>query len=185
MRVFVIAVALIGMLLAFSAQAQNIEYTVEPIVGYERVQKLIPTPHSTDRLVYGARATAGIPYISAEAEYTHSRDTEDYPLTPQTITETEDKARIGLRSSINLASTVYFFLRAGAQAKQVRREIVGSGASDSTDPIRYNPYAGAGFRFRLGHRFSFSADATAVFRNFPNMAENDYMFTAGFVVSLP
>lgn len=42
---------------------------VEPIVGYERVQMLVPTPHIKDRLVYGLRSIYEFTVLSAEAKY--------------------------------------------------------------------------------------------------------------------
>ncbi len=44
----------------------GIQSDIEPVIGYERVQKLVPTPHTSDRLVYGARAWLGFPLVAVE-----------------------------------------------------------------------------------------------------------------------
>lgn len=159
---------------------------VEPIIGYERVQKLIPTPHTTERLVYGVRVTVGLPLISAEAEVTRATDTESFPTINQTIKDTEDKARVGARSTFRLGGMISLIARAGAQAKLVKHEFNTAGVTGVVvDPIKYNPYAGAGFKFKMSRQIALTADITVVFRDFPNMNQNDYMTTAGFVVSFP
>jgi hypothetical protein len=57
------------------------------LLGYERVQKLLPTPHMKQRLVYGARFTAGVSIIAAEAEALRGTDT-DNDLSQVTATPT-------------------------------------------------------------------------------------------------
>jgi hypothetical protein len=171
---------------AAQAAAGLLTYNVEPIIGYERTQKLLPTAHTRDRLVYGARITAGIPLVSAEAEYTRARDSEDFPALTQTIVETADRARIGLRSSLQLSGFLHAFLRAGAQASLSRHDTTTGGVLVSTvDPIRYRPYAGAGFRGRIASNISLNVDITTVFHDFPNMNNNDYLTTASLSVSFP
>ncbi|MBY0370901.1 porin family protein [bacterium] len=161
------------------------KFDLEPIVGYERVQKFLPTAHTKDRLVLGGRVVLGTPLISAEAEYTRANDTESYPATSTDIAEQQDKARVGLRSTYNFA-LVSVFARAGAQARLTKRTVTVSGTpSTQTDPITYNPYAGAGARVHIRNNIALSADITVVFNGFPNMNMNDYMTTAGLVVSFP
>lgn len=171
---------------AFAATGM-ISTTVEPIVGYERVQKFTPTQHTKERLVIGARVTAGMPLISAEGEFTHATDTEDFtsPIV-QTIQETEERARVGARSTLKLSGFVNFFVRAGGQARLVRRDTTISGVTTTVmDPIRYNPYAGAGLRITVSNNIALNADLTVTFRAFPDMTQNDYMTTASVSVSFP
>lgn len=179
----------LGMALATAptfAASSMLKYEVEPIIGYERVQKLVPTPHTRDRLVYGVRVIAGLMMISGEAEYTRGMDTESFPLTATTRRDTDDKARIGLRSNLAMGRLFNFIIRAGAQAKQTKTEnTVGAVTTTSISPIKYNPYAGAGLKMRLASNVSFTADVTAVFNDFPDMSQNEYMTTAGFAVSFP
>src|SRR5687767_3267052 len=94
-----IAVAVSAPLLAVSyAEAAPFGLGIEPIIGYERVQKVLPTQHTKDRLIYGARLTLGIPLLSAEAEFTRGTDTENFPSDDLTIKDTDDKLKLGLRS---------------------------------------------------------------------------------------
>lgn len=186
MKAYFVAALLLVAAVPSLAANMVIKTNVEPIIGYERVQKLVPTAHSRDRLVYGARVTVGIPFVSAEAEYTRATDTEAFPATVTTITDTDDKVRLGVRSNFHLLGLVSIFIRGGAQARQSRHETtVGASVTRSTDPIVYNPYLGGGLAAHLGSKFSLTADVTTVFRSFPSFNDNDYMVTAGFVVSLP
>jgi len=161
---------------------------IEPIVGYERVQKLVPTVHSRDRLIYGARLTAGILLISAEAEYLRGTDTESFPDQDLTVKDTADKAKLGLRSTISFGGILSLVLRAGAQASQNKHEETTGGVTTSTtEAIKYRPYGGGGLRLGLGRNISLTGDIVAVFpSHFPNnMQNNEYQTTLGFTVRFP
>src|SRR4051812_14131954 len=98
-----------------AARAQALVLTsIEPIVGYERIQKFVPTPHTHDRLVYGARFTAGLLLLSVEGEYLRGMDTETFPS--MSTKDTTDKARLGLRSTFHFLGPISLFARAGGQA---------------------------------------------------------------------
>lgn len=159
---------------------------ITPIIGYERQQKLIPTPHSKDRLVYGARLRVGVPLVSAEAEYTRAQDTEDYPTTSTSYKDTTQRGKVGLVSQLRLTGLLTFSARAGVNATLTQIETTQSGVTtNSQDPIRYNPYAGAGVRVRLSSKITADADIVAIFRAFPDMNANEYQTTAGFTLSFP
>jgi hypothetical protein len=159
---------------------------LEPIIGYERVQKLVPTAHSTDRLLYGVRATAGIPLVSMEAEYTQSSDTENFYDSSLTIKDSDEKLKIGVRSTLQAASFLSVTARAGGQAtRNTHTETSGSTTTSTVKPITYRPYAGVLLNGHLGSKFSLSGGITVVFTNFPEMSQNEYQTTLGFGISLP
>ncbi|MBS1985844.1 MAG: hypothetical protein JST16_16920 [Bdellovibrionales bacterium] len=157
-----------------------------PIIGYERVQKLVPDPHSTDRLTYGARLTLGVPLLAIEAEYTQGRDTETFTSQDLVITDTAQKARVGLRSGLG-GSLLRIIGRGGVQAKQNHHvEAVGGTTTvDKHEPVSYKPYAGAGLRMGLSARMSVSVEVVAVFNKWPDMKKNDYETTAGLNIRIP
>ena len=101
---------------AYASSTGGFGIGLEPVVGYERVQKLVPTAHTSDRLVYGARLTLGVPLLSVEAEYLRGTDTEAFPSNDLTTIDTDDKIKVGLRSRLALGSLLSFTLRAGGQA---------------------------------------------------------------------
>lgn len=163
-----------------------IRYTVEPIIGYERIQKLVPTKHTKDRLIYGARVLFGIPLISGEGEYTRGTDTEEFSSPALTVKDTTDKAKLGLRSTVKLIGVVYAFARAGAQAKQnVHEETLAGVTTKTTEPVIVKPYAGAGLTAKLGRNFRFDADFTVVFADTQNWRDFEYQTTAGIAVEFP
>lgn len=171
-------------LLTASAQAV-VKMEIEPIIGYERVQKFLPSQHQKDRVVYGGRVIVGMPFIAVEGEYTRASDTEVFTATNTTIAEVEDKARLGARFSYRF-TLLSIFARGGAQARLTKRVMtVGAAVTSQTDPIKYNPYAGAGVKLHFRQNIALTADVTVVFNAFPNFAQNDYMTTAGLVVSFP
>lgn len=159
---------------------------IEPIVGYERVQLWVPNPHTKDRLVYGARATYGFSVLSAEAEYIHGNSSESFPAQNLSTKDTTDKLKLGLRSGIDILSLINLYARAGCQASQNHHEETSTGVTIVTkQAVNYHPYGGAGLRLRIGRNLRATADLTTVFRDFPNMTNNDYQLTAGLVVQVP
>lgn len=156
--------------------------SIEPIIGYERVQKLVPTAHTTSRLLYGARLTAGIPLVAAEAQYTRGNDTEEFPDQSLTIKDMDEKLKLGLRSSIRMTSLFSLQARGGGQAKRNTHEVNGLA---TVNPITYQPYAGLGLQSRLGRNFVLEGGVTTVFNDFPHMSQNEYETTLGFSILFP
>ncbi|MBC7691778.1 MAG: hypothetical protein H7222_08405 [Methylotenera sp.] len=179
----------LSVLLIPSAQAAGpsmVTTTVVPIIGFERTQKLVPTPHATTRLIYGVRVTAGVRLLSLESEYTHGMDSEAFPLQNLTTRDTADRVKLGIRSTFAMSSFLSTFLRAGGQATRNVHEETNSGVSTkTTDKIKYSPYAGTGLDIRLFHNFSLTAGLTVVFNQFPDLKKNDYQTTAGFTIRFP
>src|SRR3954466_3399663 len=81
-------------------QTEALAILLEPIVGYEQVQQVLPTRHSVNRLMYGARLSLGILILSIESEYTHSTVTETF--TNMSQVDTGDRLKVGLRSGFPL-----------------------------------------------------------------------------------
>lgn len=168
----------------YAASSTNGE--LEPIFGYERVQKLVPTPHTKDRLVYGVRYSLGVPLLSAEAEYTRGMDQESFPSSNLDTKDTADRLKVGIRSRVRMGSFLSAFARAGGEAyRNIHEETVSGATTKTEEPIKYSPYAGAGLNARLGKQFALNAGLTVIFRNFPVMTQNDYQATAGFTVKFP
>jgi hypothetical protein len=164
----------------------GVSLKVEPIIGYERVQKFVPTLHSKERLLYGARATGGIPLISLEAEYTQSSDTESFSSPTLTVKDTDEKLKLGLQSRYPLNPFISVTGRGGGQAKRnTHVETSDSGSTTSSDPITYRPYLGFLINADLPGKLNLSAGLTAVFNQFPDMSQNEYQSTFGFGVRLP
>lgn len=178
---------ILGVLLfSLPAQAALFKTEIEPIVGYERVQKIVPVAHTRDRWVYGARVTMGILWIAGEAEYTQGRDTEDFPAQTLRIVDVTDKAKLGLRFRFRLLRMLKLTVRGGAQAARNRHEETLAGVRTVVyQPIVYKPYLGAGLSFDFTKHFSFNGDLVTVFNDFPEFRNNEYMVTAGFVVRFP
>jgi hypothetical protein len=161
-------------------------FTVEPIIGFDRVQKLVPNPHTKNRLIYGARATAGILLISAEGEYTRGQDDESYSDLDLTVKEQADKAKLGIRSGFKLGPVVTFNLRAGGQATKGKRDETRGGVTTTySQDLEVDPYAGAGLRGRLSNKLSASAEVVAVVTDTSDLSKNEYQTTAGFSIHLP
>jgi hypothetical protein len=172
---------------AFAKPGGLFRMEIEPVVGYERVQKLIPTPHQHDRLLYGARLTVGVIWVAAEAEYLNSTDNESFAAEGLATKDVTDRAKVGLRVNMNLARILAFTLRGGCQATRNRHTETSGGVTtvNPYEPITYRPYLGAGFTATLARNFALRADMTAVFEDFPSFKDAQYQATAGLVVRFP
>lgn len=159
---------------------------VEPIIGYERVQKLVPYHHTKDRLIYGLRFTLGFLILAGELEATRATDTEDFPDLSFSSKDTRDKVKLGLKSTIKLGGFLHAFARAGGQASRNVHEETSLGVHTRTEEaIKYKPYAGAGASAKLGKKVSFNAGITVIFNEFPKMDQAEYEAMAGFTVKFP
>ena len=159
--------------------------TVEPVVGYERVTKTQPIIYSKDRMLYGVRMIAGIPFISAEAEYTHASDTTSFPILGTDSTDTQDRIKLGIRSTYRVGF-LSVFVRGGGQAtRNTYSETIASVTTTTVSPVKYWPYLGGGLRFHMSRNLALTGDIVTIFRNFPNMNDNDYQVTAGLTISYP
>lgn len=182
------SLALLGLLVSLPALGRGglVEVEVEPIIGYEREQKLLPEPRTTETILYGARLTAGIPMVSGELEYTTSTDTESFPALGLSQTEKTERAKLGIVSKLRLGRLFRFKLRGGAQARRTTTEQTsGTVTTRSVSPVKYKPYLGAGVQARLTPKFRFSADLVTIFEDFPSFRNNQYQLTAGFSVKFP
>lgn len=171
---------------AAHADIAGLSLKIEPIIGYEIVQKFVPTNHTSSRLIYGARVTGGFLILSLESEYTHGTDSETFPAQSLSTTDTADKLKIGLRSGYRLGALLSLYARGGVQATQNRHDQTQSGVSTSSlDPIIYRPYAGADFNFDLGSKISATAGVVVVFNNINDMSKNEYQTVAGLSAHFP
>lgn len=174
----------LGLFFSQNSFADLLSVQVEPIIGFEHVQQLLPSPHSVNRLVYGARVTAGVPLVAAEAEYTHGTLLEEFPNMSQT--SISDRLKVGLRSGIGLGTLIRFSIRGGVQASQTQTSQTVAGVTTITyDALRYDPYAGAALNLRLSNKINGSVGVVAVIRDIQNLEQTEYQVTAGFSVRFP
>lgn len=156
--------------------------TFEPIVGYERVQKLSPTVHTKARLIYGVRANFGPPLISIEGQVTQGNDTEVFPLLDLTIKEEVINAMLGLRSQIGFGP-LGFYIRAGGHARKSKITTTKAGASTVKEPAIYaSPYAGTGISLKLASMLRVNAGITVIFSGRPKGSDQEYQTTLGFAL---
>ena len=173
---------------SFSLLAKGTEgLSVTPIVGFERIQRTLPTPSMKTRTVVGARAIYRLPITSLEAEYTHGEDDATNSTTNTSYKFVDDKLRLGLRGDFNIASFLSWDLSGGLQAKQTKTTTTVSGStSTSTTKTSTDPYVGTGVSLHLLNMFSLNADITAVYTptDEPGLKDYELRPTLGFTIRL-
>lgn len=161
--------------------------SITPIVGFERIQRTLPTPHMKTRTVFGARAVYRLPITSLEAEYTHGQDDATDPVTSTSYKFVDDKLRVGLRGDFNIASFLSWNLTGGVQGKQTKTTRTVAGATSTTSTkTNTDPYVGTGLSVHLLNMFSLNADVTAVYAPTDDPALEDYEIrpTLGFTIRI-
>ena len=170
---------------AQSGTADKGYFKLEPIIGYERVQKIEPTPHTKSRLIYGLRANYGPPILSAEAEITQGKDDESFPDRNLTIEEKATNLMAGLRSSFNLGGVLSWYLRAGGHARKSEYTRTENGVTTTRDPAVYvSPYAGTGATLNLMGTLTANAGITVIFTGRPKGSDHEYQTTLGFGIKI-
>lgn len=161
--------------LPFSSIAADARLTFEPLYGIETALVRFPEPpRYVTRATYGLRLVYGTTPLSAEAEATRSQSRNDYPDLNQKVEDTSDRLSLGLRSTIPLASFLGFYLRAGGRASQGETTVTTNGVSeDIKNPLRVDPYAGAGFQLAFSSILAANAGVTLI-RNAEGKYDSQY-----------
>lgn len=179
-----IPLAIIGSVSSQAALPTGVSVNIQPIVGYSFERK--SNPERKERvLTYGARVIAGYRILSAEAEYTRGDSDAVYPAQDLRIEELTEKARLGLRSTYDLASLLSFTLRGGAEAGRRNTERTLAGVTTKSEsPTTVDPYLGAGLGIHLGNTLSLNAEAVATIKDVNDLTKNEYTTTLGFTISV-
>ena len=169
-----------------SSSSSGNNLSISPIIGVERIQKMMPSPSMKTRTIFGARAVYKFPIVSAEAEYTHGQDSAYDQATSSTYQDTGDKLKLGLVEEFSLGSFMSTHLRGGAQAAQDKLTKTVNGANSTTvTTTKVNPYIGTGVVFHIMQAFSLTADVTVVYIPAKTSGLSDYEVepSVGFVLS--
>lgn len=161
--------------------------SIIPIVGFERVQRTLPTPNMKTRTVFGARVLYRLPISTLEAEYTHGQDDASDSVNSTTYKFVDDKLRVGVRGDFNIASFLSWNLNGGMQVKEAKTTTTVSGQTSTTKTsTSTDPYVGTGLSIHLFKVFSLNADVTAVYTPTDNPALDDYEIrpSLGFTVRI-
>lgn len=158
---------------------------LQPIIGFERVQKILPTPHSKNRLIYGGRLLLGPSFFAMETEFVMGKDDEHFPARDLTIEEETQRLKVGLRSSLRFFPGFSWVLRGGAQGRKNKMRMVESGVvTNKSTATRVHPYIGTGFDWWLFGNFSASGDFTVVLTDYPKEGDREYQSSLGFSIRI-
>ncbi|PIP94932.1 MAG: hypothetical protein COW00_14190 [Bdellovibrio sp. CG12_big_fil_rev_8_21_14_0_65_39_13] len=159
--------------------------SIEPLYGFETVQKFEPTAHTKNRAIYGIRAILGSGFLRGEAEVTQAKDTESFLDQDLKIEDTTNKAKAGLRFNFRMASLLTLYLRSGMQLKQSEITRTQAGVSTKRKTGFYSdPYAGGGLRVHFMTNFSLTADYTIIWSDYPVSNKKEYQTTLGFAARI-
>lgn len=163
-------------LLSSVTLADDSRFTFEPLYGVETALVRYPEPGKyVTRATYGARAVYGTNLLSGEAEFTQAKSREDYPSQNMKVEDTSDRLSLGLRTTLPASQYIGFFIRAGGRASQGKTKVTTNAVEETKDnPLRIDPYAGAGFQLAFGSNLALNAGATMV-RNSENKYDAQYM----------
>lgn len=163
-------IKLISLFLVFNlwARSNSVSSTnnfrLIPIIGYEQVQELLPTPHMQSRLFYGARASYMLQLATVEVEYLIANDQTTDAATNIGYKNDEQKFRLGLLGSLYADNFLYWYVRGGVQGRQNKLTKTQAGVSTITyAKFATNPYIGTGAQVYVSSFFSLNADLTVTY----------------------
>ena len=151
-------------LFCFPAFGADSKFTFEPIYGVETRLVRYPEParYSTDA-VYGARVLYGMTILSGEAEYTTTKSRKDYSSTDTKVEDSVERLSLGLRTTFPVSQFIGAYFRAGGRAQRGETVIETAGDKETKDnPLRIDPYAGAGLQLAFHSNFALNAGATMI-----------------------
>jgi hypothetical protein len=159
------------------ASSERSNLSISPIIGFERVQQMLPTPTMKTRAIFGAQALYKLPVAALEAEYTHGQNTNDDAGTNTSYKYTDDKLKLGLRGGFGIGQFLSSHLSGGAQATQSKvTKTVNSTTSTSETTTKVNPYVGTGIAVHLLNTFTLSADITVVYKPTSTQGLSDFEY---------
>lgn len=170
---------------AFAKSSQT-SFKVSPIVGFEHVQQALPTPTMKTRAIVGAQAIYSLDFISFEAEYTHGQNTNSDSATDTSYKYVDDKLKMGVRGTFQMADFLSYHLNGGAQLTQSEvTKTVASTSTTSTNTTKVNPYIGTGVSLHFLDAFSLSASVTVVYKptSTGGLSDFEYQPSLGFGVN--
>ncbi len=170
-----ISVSVLSLFSSISIAASESKFVFEPLYGVETALIRFPEPGKyVTRATYGARAVYGTNLLSGEAEITQAKSREDYPSQNMKVEDTSDRLSLGLRTTLPVSSFIGFFIRAGGRASQGKSVVTTNSVEETKDnPLRIDPYAGAGFQLAFGANLALNAGATMI-RNSENKYDAQY-----------
>jgi hypothetical protein len=137
---------------------------IEPVVGFEKYYRIEPAPASFQtRTILGVRATYGVTGLSGELEVTQGTNTSNVldGAVNKEVKDTRNQLRLGLKSTIPIASFFAFTARAGARGREDTSEITASGVKTTVESgVHVEPYAGAGISIAIASNLAINAGAT-------------------------
>ena len=164
-----------------AANYKGIEYSLEPIYGYQKLELKEPHEHVKWEYFYGARITGGYKSFTLEGMYSKTEVDETFLGTGEISRNVVEKLKLGFSSSYNFNSWSLALLRIGAEIKQVsHHSITLSGTTSTKKEEDFSPYLGIGFEIYLKKFVAITLGVTAIFNEIPDdMWNNDYEYTSG------
>lgn len=168
---------ILSLLLCQVALAADSKLSIEPLYGIETSLVRFPEPSKyVTRATYGVRALYGSTLMSGELEVTEAQSSNNYPSIDQKVEDKSQRAALGIRSTYALGSYLGIYGRLGGRASQGETKVTTAGVSETHEnPLRVDPYAGAGVQLAFSSHFALNAGVTMI-RNEENKFDSQYTF---------
>jgi hypothetical protein len=168
-------VVLLSSLAATAPARGEAKLTFEPLYGVETRLVQYPEPaRYVTGATYGARVLYGTTLLAGEAEYTTTVGRNDYPGQDLKVEDKAERASLGVRTTFPVSSFLGAYLRAGGRASQGESVITTNGVSETKEnPLRVDPYAGAGLQLAFHQFFALNAGVTLI-RNAEGKYDSQY-----------
>lgn len=165
----------------FAANFKGVEYTIEPVYGYQKLELDKPTQHSAWEYFYGARISGGYKIFNLEGMYTKTELSEVFTNPALVTRNIVEKLKLGFSTSKIFNNWSLGVLRFGVEGKRLEYQTLsGTTVTSTVKEDTYRPYVGLGLEIYLKSYAAISLGVTAVLNSIPDdYWDNDYEYTSG------
>jgi hypothetical protein len=144
--------------------ADEVHVLIEPVIGYQSLQRDYPIEHKEGMLTYGGRVVVGTYRLAGEFEMQYGSASETFAApTAVATTSTLLQARLGARTIVPLIQELHLVFRAGMQGFHYSNEVtIGTTTTTDSPAWQFKPYVGAGVILYMFKALSLSVEEVYV-----------------------
>jgi hypothetical protein len=146
-----------------TSPADDVHVLIEPVIGYQSLQRTYPFDHKQGMLTYGLRVVVGTYRLAGEGEFQYGSATENFSNPTVTDNTSFIQARVGARTIVPVIEQLSLIFRLGMEGFHYSNEISNATTTITDSPAwKFEPYLGAGVNFFLFKSLSLSVEEVYV-----------------------
>ena len=143
--------------------AEDVHVLIEPVIGYQSLERTYPFAHNQGMLTYGVRLVIGTYRLAGEGEFQYGSATENFSNPTVSDETTFYQARVGARTIVPLIEELHLVFRGGLEGFHYSNAISNGTTTLTDSPAwKFEPYVGAGVILYMFKALSLSVEEVYV-----------------------